>query len=103
VLSLECVRQAVFRATPLLQIQEKRCRACLTALLVTALQKDLDLYYFVFFVDFVVPSIEVIAKFCNQICPCQQANESQLRTDTVAVVNIPFYPTWILLSYRNCS
>jgi len=29
--------------------------------------KDLDIYYFVFFVDFVVPSSEVIAKFCSPI------------------------------------
>jgi hypothetical protein len=38
--------QAVFRATPLLRSQEKRCRARLPTLLVTALQKDLSIYMF---------------------------------------------------------
>jgi hypothetical protein len=43
----------VFRAMPLLGNQEERCRACLSALLVTALQKNAR---FVFFVGFVVPN-----------------------------------------------
>ena len=58
VFSLECVRQAVFRATPLLRSKKKRCRACLTALLVTALQKILAFTCFVIFVDFVVQTPE---------------------------------------------
>jgi hypothetical protein len=49
----ECVRQAVFRATPLLRDHEKRCRARLPTLLVTALQKDLVNSVFVFLVCFV--------------------------------------------------
>jgi hypothetical protein len=43
----------VFRATPLLGNQEERCRTCLSALLVIALQKNA---LFVFFVGFVVPN-----------------------------------------------
>jgi hypothetical protein len=42
---------------------KKRCRACLTALLVTALQTILAFTCFVIFVDFVVPTPEVKAAY----------------------------------------
>jgi hypothetical protein len=77
VFSLECVRQAVFRATPLLRSQEKRCRACLKALLVTALQKTLAFTCFVFFVDFVVPTPEVTVAYLPSFH--NQVNESEMR------------------------
>jgi hypothetical protein len=51
------------RDAAFLRIQEKRCRACLTALLVTALQKVLAIYYI--FRDFRVfrgKTFEVIGK-----------------------------------------
>jgi hypothetical protein len=61
---LECVRQAVFRATPLFRNKEKRCRARLPTLLVTALQRDLASI----FCFRVVPSIPW-AKKINSIIP----------------------------------
>jgi hypothetical protein len=77
VFSLECVRQAVFRATPLLRSQEKRCRACLTALFVTARQNIFAFTYFVIFVDFVVPTPEVKVAYLQSFH--DQVNESEMR------------------------
>jgi hypothetical protein len=73
--------QAVFRATPLFRSQEKRCRARLATLLVTALQKILAFTCFVFFVAFVFPTPEVTVAYLKSFH--DQVHESQMR---------PMYP-----------
>jgi len=50
----------VFRAPPLLGSQEERCRACLSALLVNALQKNALFVFFLWFLWF--RTIEILDK-----------------------------------------